>query len=138
MPRPRKCRKVCFLPERNSFGPLNITNINAEIILMTVDEYETIRLIDLEEMTQEECAEKMDVARTTIQRIYNDARKKLAKSLVEGKILKIQGGDYILCDRGEPLCRCKKCCKRKASPDNYENIQEENWSIRYNKIICLS
>ena len=125
MPRPRKCRKVCFLPERNSFGPLNITNINAEIILMTVDEYETIRLIDLEEMTQEECAEKMDVARTTIQRIYNDARKKLAKSLVEGNILKIKGGDYKLCDNGELLCRCKKCCKRIATPNNTEKIQEE-------------
>jgi len=120
MPRPKKCRMVCFLPERNSFGPLNITNVNAEIILMTVDEYETIRLIDLEEMTQEECAEKMDVARTTVQRIYNDARKKLAKSLVEGKILKIEGGDYKLCDKGKLLFRCKKCCKRKASPDNLE------------------
>ena len=125
MPRPRKCRKVCCMPERNSFGPLNIKNINEESILMTVDEYETIRLIDLEQMTQEECAAKMDVARTTIQRIYNDARKKLAKSLVEGKILKIQGGDYILCDNGEPLCRCKKCCKRKATSDNTEKIQEE-------------
>ncbi|AWK51968.1 hypothetical protein DIC82_13525 [Clostridium beijerinckii] len=122
MPRPRKCRKVCFLPEIDSFGPRNSTNIRTEIILMTVDEYETIRLIDLEEMTQEECAEKMDVARTTIQRIYNDARKKLAKSLVEGKTLKIQGGDYILCDKGEPLCRCKKCCKRKVSPENSEKI----------------
>ena len=125
MPRPRKCRKVCCMPERNSFGPLNITNINAEIILMTVDEYETIRLIDLEEMTQEECPKKMDVARTTIQRIYNDARKKLAKSLVEGNVLKIQGGDYELCDKGELLFRCKKCCKLKATPNNTEKIQEE-------------
>lgn len=125
MPRPRKCRKVCCVPERNSYGPLNTTNINTEIVLMTVDEYETIRLIDLEEMTQEECAEKMDVARTTIQRIYNDARKKLAKSLVEGKILKIQGGDYKLCDNGQLLCTCKKCCKPKATPDNTEKIQEE-------------
>lgn len=125
MPRPRKCRKVCCMPERNSFGPLNITNINAEIIVMAVDEYETIRLIDLEEMTQEECAKKMDVARTTIQRIYNDARKKLARSLVEGKILKIQGGDYKLCDNGKPLCGCRKCCKRKYIIDNTEKIQEE-------------
>ena len=125
MPRPRKCRKVCCMPERNSFGPLNITNINPEIILMTVDEYETIRLIDLEEMTQEECAEKMDVARTTIQRIYNDARKKLAKSLIEGKILKIKGGDYKLCDKSELLGICKKCCKPKATPDNTEKIKEE-------------
>lgn len=125
MPRPRKCRKVCCMPERNSFGPLNITNINAEIILMTVDEYETIRLIDLEDMTQEECAKKMDVARTTIQRIYNDARKKLAKSLVEGKILKIKGGDYKICDKSEILCICTKCCKPKAIPNNSEKIKGE-------------
>jgi predicted DNA-binding protein (UPF0251 family) len=99
--------------------------VNAEIIFMTVDEYETIRLIDLEEMTQEECAQKMDVARTTIQRIYNDARKKLAMSLVEGNQLKIQGGDYKLCDKSELLCRCKECCKRKFISDNTEKIQEE-------------
>lgn len=127
MPRPRKCRKVCFLPERNLFGPLNIPNIDNDIISMTVDEYETIRLIDLEGMTQEECAEKMDVARTTVQRIYYDARKKLAKSLIEGKILQIHGGDYKLCDEEKPLCRCKRCCKRKGSLDNAEKIQEEEY-----------
>lgn len=125
MPRPRKCRKVCFMPERNSFGPLNVTNINEEVIFMTVDEYETIRLIDLEEMTQEECAEKMDVARTTIQRIYNDARKKIAKSLVEGSLLKIQGGDYKICDKSELLCSCKKCCKGKVTLENAEKVEEE-------------
>lgn len=122
MPRPRRCRKVCSLPERNLFGPLNILNINNDVILMTVDEYETIRLIDLEGMTQEECAENMGVARTTIQRIYNYARKKLAESLVEGKILQIQGGDYKLCDGEESLCRCKRCCKRKASFSNDKGI----------------
>ncbi|MEQ8155684.1 MAG: DUF134 domain-containing protein [Clostridiaceae bacterium] len=114
MPRPRKCRKVCCLPERNLFGPLNGHKMNKEIISMTVDEYETIRLIDLEGMTQEECAEKMNVARTTIQRIYNDARKKLAKSLVEGNVLQIHGGDYELCQASEPSCRCEGCCKRKS------------------------
>lgn len=115
MPRPRKCRKVCFLPESNLFGPLNLLKIEADIVYMTVDEYETIRLIDLEGMTQEECSEKMDVARTTIQRIYNDARSKLAMSLVEGKMLQIQGGDYKLCDDADSNCSCKRCCKRKVS-----------------------
>ncbi|MGE5627388.1 MAG: DUF134 domain-containing protein [Solirubrobacterales bacterium] len=112
MPRPTKCRKVCMLPNSVLFGPLNAPLINNEIITMTVDEYETIRLIDLEGMTQEECAEKMGVARTTIQRIYNDTRTKLAKALVEGKILQIQGGDYTLCSDNDPLCKCRKCCKR--------------------------
>ena len=65
---------------------------------MTVEEYETIRLIDLEGLTQEECAESMNVAQTTVQRIYNDARRKLAHSLVNGAVLKIEGGNYKLCD----------------------------------------
>ena len=114
MPRPRKCRKVCCLPKSNLFGPVNTSNIHEEFIIMTVDEYETIRLMDKEGMTQEECAEKMKVARTTVQRIYNDARLKLAKSLVDGHILKIEGGDYKLCGEHEPLCGYSRCNKQKC------------------------
>ena len=60
MPRPIKWRRVCSLPERNRFGPLD-ANTNENHIKMTVDEYETIRLIDLEGFTQEECAKQMNV-----------------------------------------------------------------------------
>jgi len=112
MPRPRKWRKVCCLPESNLFGPLNMPDFENEIKIMTVDEYETIRLIDLEEMNQEACAERMNVARTTVQRIYNDARKKLADSLVNGSILRIEGGDYKLCEDGEPFCGCSRCHRK--------------------------
>lgn len=82
MPRPRKWRKVCCLPVNNLFGPLNSPNLNNKIIIMSVEEYEAIRLIDLEGLMQEECAERMNVARTTVKRIYNEARKKLADALV--------------------------------------------------------
>lgn len=112
MPRPIKCRKVCCLPSSDLFGPFNIPIKNSEIIIMRVEEYETIRLIDLEGMMQEECAEKMNIARTTVQRIYNDARRKLANSLVNGNMLKIQGGDYKLCEENESFCGCERC-KRK-------------------------
>ena len=79
MPRPRKWRKVCDLPRISLFGPLNTRTYKTEPITMTVDEYESIRLIDWEGMTQEECAERLNVARTTVQRLYPDARKKLSR-----------------------------------------------------------
>jgi len=109
MPRPRKWRKVCCLPESNRFGPLNSPINQEHFITMTIDEYETIRLIDLEGFTQEECASQMNIARTTVQGMYNDARKKLAESLVNGKVLRIEGGDYKLCDGLEESCGCGGC-----------------------------
>jgi predicted DNA-binding protein (UPF0251 family) len=92
---------------------------------MTVDEYETIRLIDLEGFTQEECAKHMNIARTTVQGMYNDARKKLAESLVNGKLLRIEGGEYRLCDGfgkscGDGGCRRHGCGKDFLGGDRVE------------------
>ncbi|HKM43780.1 MAG TPA: DUF134 domain-containing protein [Limnochordia bacterium] len=98
MPRPRKWRRVCALPDNSRFGPLGQPMDMDNIVSMTVDEYETIRLIDLEGFTQEECADQMDISRTTVQGIYSGARKKLAESLVHGKVLFIGGGEFLLCD----------------------------------------
>ncbi len=116
MSRPIKWRKVCCLPESSRFGPLDLP-INSDLIVkMTVDEYETVRLIDLEGLNQEECAKQMGIARTTVQGIYFEARKKLADSLVNGKILFIEGGEYRLCDGHGKMCgggRCRKnLCNR--------------------------
>jgi len=113
MPRPRKRRKVCFMPERTLYGPLNTNNIDSQVIIMTVDEYETIRLMDVEGMSQEECSERMNVARTTIQRVYAIARNKLARSLVNGDILKIEGGDFNLCNMDEIRNGCGRCRTRR-------------------------
>lgn len=103
MPRPMKRRRVCSLPDNVSFGPLGMFD-DQEEIRMTVDEYETIRLIDLEGFTQEAASEQMNVGRTTVQAIYADARRKLADSLVNGKLLTIDGGKYQLCDYSEDFC----------------------------------
>ena len=108
MPRPRKWRKVCFLPNSNRFGPLDAPADAENAINMTIDEYEAIRLIDLGRFTQEECANQMNISRTTVQGIYDDARKKLAESLVNGKVLRIEGGEYQLCD-GRGSCRRHRC-----------------------------
>ncbi|MFA0814390.1 MAG: DUF134 domain-containing protein [Anaerofustis sp.] len=109
MARPRKWRQVCCLPENSKFGPIGTRISEIGHIVMSVDEYETIRLIDLQGFTQEQCAEQMNIARTTVQRIYDEARKKLADSLVNGKVLLIEGGDYRLCEGDEPTCRCGGC-----------------------------
>lgn len=115
MPRPIKCRKVCSLPDNNIYGPIGTEKESLKTINMTIDEYETIRLIDYEGLNQEECATQMNVARTTAQRIYNNARSKLSISLIEGKTILIEGGDYILCDESKFDGKCNKCCKRRKS-----------------------
>ena len=120
MPRPRKWRKVCCLPESNRFGPLEFPENVDTFVNMSVDEYETIRLIDLENLTQEECAKQMDIARTTVQGVYNNARKKLADTLVNGKILTIEGGEYKLCDGN--LCN-KRICRRHMCKRNLMNLE---------------
>lgn len=104
MARPRKWRKVCSLPDRDKFGPIGIEADPGSHIIMTVDEYETIRLIDLEGLNQEQCSEQMNVARTTVQGIYVEARRKLADSLVNGKILSIEGGEFRLCEGMGKAC----------------------------------
>lgn len=108
MSRPRKCRKVCRLPGTREFRPAGELPCKSAVVL-TVDEYEAIRLIDKQGFSQEECGVYMQVARTTVQAIYNSARKKLAEALVDGLSLRIEGGDYQLCDGTEEYCGCGGC-----------------------------
>ena len=97
MPRPCKRRRVCLLPERRCFRPAE--ERPGQAVEMTVDEFETIRLIDLEGLTQEACARRMDVSRATVQAIYGTARTKLAR-------------EFVLCPGGAPGCgRCHRPCR---------------------------
>ena len=123
MPRPRKWRRVCKLPRCKSFCPENETHDGR--VEMMVDEYETIRLIDFEGLTQEECAEQMDIARTTAQAIYASARKKLAKCIVEGMALVISGGEYRICEHENGHCG-HYCCRMNCNKKNklFENGEE--------------
>lgn len=110
MPRPVKRRLVCGLPDYDLYAPVNHASLHNHIV-MSIEEFETIRLIDHEGLDQEECAKRMEVARSTVQRIYNDARKKIAACLVEGRTLRIAGGNYALCSGEEEEKRCGNCRK---------------------------
>ena len=125
MPRPRKWRKVCCLPDSNRFGPLDSPADAVNTVNMTVDEYETIRLIDLDGFTQEECANQMNISRTTVQGIYDEARKKLAKSLVNGSVLWIEGGEYQLCDGRGNGCGRGGCRRHGCGRGFEEDIRTE-------------
>lgn len=120
MARPKKCRRVCQLPRWGSFGP---TAGGEGQVVMTVDEFECLRLIDWEGMTQEQCAAQMMVARATAAAIYEGARHKLADALVNGRTLTIAGGQVALCPHREDCCgrcgrgecgACRRACGRRA------------------------
>ena len=107
MPRPRKCRRVCSLPNIEGVAPIGETG-TADDIVMSVEEYEVIRLIDWKGLTQEECAAQMEIARTTVTGIYMTAR------------LRIDGGDFALCEHRTAMCgtgRACPCCKKRKSED---------------------
>lgn len=132
MARPVKRRRVCGLPRIAAFGPHPCEA--EEQLELTVDEYEVIRLVDLLGFTQEESAAQMNVARTTVQSIYDSARRKLADALVNGKMLVVTGGCYEICPQaqsccgkscGDHSCRHAHCsrqgcggCQRREAPDH--------------------
>ncbi len=110
MSRPTKRRRVCHVPEILEFSPMG--EVVGEPIVLTLDEYETIRLIDKEGLSQEECGAQLGVGRTTAQKIYEVARTKLADALVLGRSLKIAGGDFHLCNGNTTFCYKHDCMKR--------------------------
>ncbi|MBN2604704.1 MAG: DUF134 domain-containing protein [Bacilli bacterium] len=109
MPRPRKMRTVCEMPQDIAFGPRGVEHSSDNVITIGIDEYESIRLIDLEGLTQEECARQMNIARTTVQSIYSEARNKIASAIVLRKWLVVKGGDVVLCHGDSPYCGALGC-----------------------------
>jgi len=128
MPRPRKIKQVDFEPNATYFKPRAIPLTELEEVEMTFDEVETLRLANLEKLSQADAAERMNIHQSTFQRTLTRAREKVTDALVNGKAIKISGGDYKMpCgdgtgpsgtggSRGGPLaagpggvCQCPKC-----------------------------
>lgn len=105
MPRPQRCRKVCNEPEYSTFFPAGVAS--GEPVILTVDEFEVIRLVDLEQLTHSQAAVRMEISRTTATEIYNAARVKIADCIVNGRPLAVMGGNYKLCGGGK-CCGCRR------------------------------
>jgi uncharacterized protein len=108
MARPRNCRRVGCLPESQYFKPRGIPLTKLEEINLTIDEFEAIRLADLEGLYQDQAAGRMNISRQTFGRIIESGHKKIAEALVNGKALKIEGGDFEIASmRKFECCDCQ-------------------------------
>ncbi|MHB8917377.1 MAG: DUF134 domain-containing protein [Desulfocucumaceae bacterium] len=94
MSRPPKCRRVEFLPQLTYFKPAGVSMRELTEVILTVEELEAIRLKDLAGLEQEACAEKMGVSRPTYHRILTSARHKVADALINGRAIKVEGGNF--------------------------------------------
>ena len=115
MARPRNCRRVDSMPGSSYFKPRGIPLSTLEEVVLSVDEFEAIRLADLEGLYQEQAAERMKVSRQTFGRIIESAHRKVAETLVKGKALKIEGGAVEMASMRK--FRCEDC--------------QHSWDIQY-------
>lgn len=132
MARPTKWRKIEHIPAIPYFIPSNAEVTELSENVLKLEELEAIRLKDLEGLEQGECAERMEVSRPTFQRILQSAREKVADSLINGKMIHIEGGNFT---RNICLVRCLECGSEwKESYENLELIK----SGQYNCPTCES
>ncbi len=117
--RPTKWRKVEFIPNIQYFVPSDIDVDDLQENILRIEELEAIRLKDHEGLEQEDCADKMEVSRQTFQRILNTAREKIADSLINGKAIRIEGGNFT---RNICPVKCLDCGKEWS--ESYENFEK--------------
>ncbi|MBU1013445.1 MAG: DUF134 domain-containing protein [Bacteroidetes bacterium] len=120
MPRPQKSRKVCLPPKMLGFKPFGIAVRDTVTIVLQYDEYETIKLVIYDNLSQDEAAERMEVSRPTLTRIYNSALSKIAIAFIEGKSIIIEGGNF---EFDKDWYRCKKCHKLIEGIENHTKCE---------------
>ncbi len=108
MARPRKSRKVVTPPRMKGYKPFGLPLCEIETIKLRYEEYESIKMVDYDRLSQDQAASRMNVSRPTFTRIYNKALRTIAKAFVEGKAIEIDGGDYSF---EQDWYRCSKCNK---------------------------
>jgi predicted DNA-binding protein (UPF0251 family) len=94
MPGRRRCRRVGQQPSFTAFSPAETSNTAPEEAVLSIDEFEAVRLKDLEGLDQIECAAMMEISQPTFHRLVISARRKIADALTHGKTIKIEGGHY--------------------------------------------
>lgn len=94
MPRPKRCRRVRINPKAYYFKPQGIPLRVLEDVSLSIEELEALKLKNIEKLSQEECAEKMNTSQSTFQRIISSAHRKVSEALIKGKAVKIMRKDF--------------------------------------------
>ena len=110
-------RRVSSLPPMNYFIPAGAQASSLEEVQLLVEEAEALRLKDLEKLEQGECAEKMNISQSTFSRLLDSARQKIADALLNGKAIRIEGGNF------EMAVRRFRC------------LQGHEWDVPFEKLI---
>ena len=118
MGRPQLWRRVSFVPPITYFKPAGIPLVSLQEVHLLVEEAEAIRLKDIEGLEQEECAQKMNISRSTFSRVLDSARQKIADALLCGKAIRIEGGNF------EMAIRRFRC------------IEGHEWEVSYESLIA--
>jgi len=87
--RPRLCRRIRFNPRTTYFKPQGIPMRNLEVVVLTMEEAESLRLKNIEKLSQTECAKKMKTSQSTFQRILSSAYSKISEAVIRGKAIEI-------------------------------------------------
>jgi len=90
MPRPCIKRRIRGRPNSSYFKPAGIRMTELEESILTMPEFEAIRLVDLNEISQEEAGIQMQISQSTLSRILKSGRRKIADAIINGKAIKIQ------------------------------------------------
>lgn len=121
MPRPKRSRRIHRPPVATGFAPFGISSGSNGNITLLYEEFESLRLSDYEGISQQEAADRMEISRPTFSRIYDQARQKLARVLVEGLSVVIEGGNIAF---DEKWFRCKSCSTAFCLPENQQKITD--------------
>jgi uncharacterized protein len=123
MARPEKCRRICNPPKMEGFMPYGMKKCNLGPVILKYEEFESIRLVDYDLLSQGIAAKQMNISRPTFTRIYNRALKTIAKAFVEGKSIEIEGGNFQF---EHDWYRCKKCFKLIEGIENHSRCKDCN------------
>lgn len=150
MPRPPKCRRVAFMPGVTYFKPAGVPLRILDEVCLSIEEAEAVRLKDLEDLEQEQCAERMNISRPTFQRVLGSARRKIADALLSGKAIRIEGGNFemsplhLRCSSGHewdtplesmgkdvPLCPMCNLPAVMPPPSQWRGWRQGRWERRH-------